>query len=410
MIGRAARSIGWLAVAALAAVGLLGPATAAAEDAKPGIGSVIDARVVGDAKRTRFVADLSGPVDMAVFTLGDPYRVVIDLPELHFQLPSAVGRESRGLVSAFRYGQISRGKSRIVLDMAGPVTIDKSFVLPAAAGQPSRLVIDVVPTTAEAFQASLRPRGKDPAPAAQSSVAGDAGPKSGKVRIVLDPGHGGIDSGAVGAQGTREKDVTLQFAQELAKILRKKDRYEVLLTREDDSFVRLRERVEFARRNHADLFVSLHADSFRGVGVRGATVYTLSERASDAMAAAIAEGENRSDIIAGVDIEEGADDVADILLDLARRETKNFSIVLARTIVNEMRPSIRLFKNPHQQAGFMVLKAPDIPSALVELGFLSNSEDEKLLKSPAWREKAATSIAGAIDAYFETRLARGAAP
>jgi N-acetylmuramoyl-L-alanine amidase len=234
-------------------------------------------------------------------------------------------------------------------------------------------------------------------------------PSDGRPRIVLDPGHGGIDAGAVGSGEVLEKDIVLAFARDLAEDLKKSGQFDVIMTREDDRFVRLSERVAIARRNHADLFLSIHADSFRGHGVRGATVYTLSERASNQMAAQLAESENRSDIIAGLEIEEGTDnDVADILLDLTRRETKNFSIVMAREMVDQLRPAVRLFKNPHQQASFVVLKAPDVASVLVELGYLSNREDEQLLLSEKWRKQAVGAITSAVERYFQTRIARGA--
>ncbi|BCP53060.1 N-acetylmuramoyl-L-alanine amidase [Kaistia sp. 32K] len=370
-----------------------------------------EARVVGDGSRTRFVMDLSGPAALSVFMLDEPYRVVVDLPETHFELPADTGKTGKGLVSAFRYGLISAGKSRIVLDATGPVAIDKAFVLPAEKGQPARVVVDLVKSTRTAFLETLRVSrdrdGKGPAQKPEA-IPGPA-PNDGKLRIVLDPGHGGIDSGAIGRSGTLEKTVVLAFAQVLKEKLEANDRYEIILTRTDDTFLPLRGRVQFARQKHADLFVSIHADSFSGGDIRGATVYTLSERASDQMAAQIAESENKSDILAGVDVPEDTNEVSDILIDLARRETKNFATVFARNVIKELKPNVRLFKRAHQQAGFMVLKAPDVPSALVELGYLSNAEDEKLLTSPEWREKTAVAITRAIDAFFRTRVANMAA-
>ena len=370
-----------------------------------------EARVVGDGARTRFVMDLSGPSVVSVFTLDEPYRVVVDLPEMRFDLAADAGKAGKGLVSAFRYGLISAGKSRIVLDATGPVSVDKAFVLPAEKDQPARLVIDLVKSTRTAFLDTLRiSRDRDRAAAEHKPelVPGPA-PNDGKLRIVLDPGHGGIDSGAIAKSGILEKGVVLAFAQALKEKLEANPRYEVLMTRTDDTFVTLRGRVQFARSKHADLFVSIHADSFSGSDIRGATVYTLSERASDQMAASIAESENKSDILAGVDVPEDTNEVSDILIDLARRETKNFAVVFARNMIKELKPTVRLFKRAHQQAGFMVLKAPDIPSALVELGYLSNPDDEKLLTSPEWRDKTAVAMSRAIDEYFRARVANMAA-
>lgn len=365
-----------------------------------------DARVVGDGARTRFVMDLSGATTFSVFPLDDPDRIVVDLAGVGFSLPDGAGKDGKGLVSAFRFGQISAGKSRVVLDVTEPVSVDKSFVLPAADGQPAKLVVDLVPTSRESFAAAVRlyrEKEKEAVAAAEPAVPA---PSDGRLRVVIDPGHGGIDSGARAKPGTLEKDVVLAFARMLEQKLQASGRYEVLMTRSDDSFISLGGRVAFARTRRADLFVSIHADSFRGGDVRGATIYTLSERASDKMAAQIAESENKSDILAGVAVTEDTSEVSDILIDLARRETKNFSVVFARNMIKELQSSVRLFKHAHQQAGFVVLKAPDVPSALVELGYLSNPEDEKLLTSDAWRDKTADAMARAIDRYFRMRVAQ----
>ena len=368
----------------------------------------LDVRVAGDSQRTRFVADLTGSVDFTVFTLADPSRVVIDLPEIVFSLAEGSGGDGRGLISAYRYGLISRGKSRIVLDLAGPVTVDKSFLLPAADGQPARLVVDLVSATQTAFMsevASFRanlagpPIDDDPA-----YVVGN----DGVATIVIDPGHGGIDSGTVSPWGTLEKDVVLEFARMLAAKLDETAGYEVRLTRSDDNFIGLGDRVAFARAERADLFISIHADSFSAAGVRGASVYTLSERPSTMRAAELAEAENRSDIVAGFAIEENTESgVADILLDLTRRETMNFSNAFARNLVEEFGERVLLHRIPLQEAGFRVLMAPDIPSVLVEVGFLSNREDDRLLNSVDWRDRATQSVVAAVEEFFRVRLARG---
>ena len=399
-----------LALAVLAAVGLPPVIAAAAGVDVPGsAGDVVanDAKIVGDQERTRFVMDLSAETPLSVFVLDEPDRVVVDLPRVRFALPEGAGSRGKGLASAFRYGMISAGKSRIVLDVTGPVAVDKAFVLPPAGDQPARLVVDMVPASRANFAEAVRAyRNAEKAAAAATPAPAPPDPSDGRLRIVIDPGHGGIDSGAIAKSGTMEKDIVLAFAKTLRDKLAATGRYEVAMTRYDDTFVSLGGRVAFARAKHADLFISIHADSFFGGDVRGATVYTLSEKASDQMAAQIAESENKSDILAGVAITEDTDEVSDILIDLARRETKNFAVVFARNMIKELGPRVRLFKHAHQQAGFVVLKAPDVPSALVELGYLSNAEDEKLLKSESWQQTTADAMAGAIDAYFRMKVAQ----
>ncbi|WP_371811390.1 N-acetylmuramoyl-L-alanine amidase [Stappia sp. 28M-7] len=366
-----------------------------------------EARVAGDATRTRFIMDLSAPVEFAVSTLSDPYRVVIDLPQVRFDLPPTAGQDGRGLITAWRFGMFAAGKSRLVLDASGPVSVDKSFVLPSVSDQPARLVLDLVGTTRETFLASAQ------APAPIASRKGDkltAVRRRDKPLIVLDPGHGGIDTGARGTSGTLEKAVVLDFARLLRDKLVATGRYEVHMTRDEDIFIPLRERVHIAREMEADLLLSVHADSVR-IGreqVRGAGVYTLSENASDEIAAALAERENRSDVIAGIDLANEPDDVTDILIDLARQETKKFSFLFARTLVNELRGTAQLIKNPQRSAGFRVLTAHDVPSALVELGYLSNRLDEKLMTTDEWRGRMSQALVAAIDGYFGRRFGDGA--
>ena len=393
-----------IAVKLLAAGLAAGQMTPSSADDAP---MIFDARVVGDQHRVRFVADLSEPVRPAVFTLAEPYRIVVDLPEVRFALPEHIGSSGRGLISAFRYGLISLGKSRIVIDVSVPVLIDKSFVTEASNGQPARLVIDIVPTTAAKFaEATQAYREQHKIAAAAKAGRALAPLANGHDRplVVLDPGHGGIDAGARGSDGASEKEVVLGFSEVLSEKLAEGGRYRVVRTREKDVFVGLRERVKIARDAEADLFVSIHANSFRGRAVRGAIIYTVSEEASDNMAAELAASENRSDILAGVDVAaEERDEVTDILLDLTRRETRNFGVVLARSLIEQMGKSVEMFKIPHQQAGFKVLEAPDVPSALIELGYLTNPTDERLLTSPEWQSDAADSIVDAVDAFFAAR-------
>lgn len=379
--------------------------------ANPDAPVMTDVRMVGDAKRTRFVADLSANVEVTIFSLPDPYRVIVDLPEVTFRVPEGTGDNGRGLIKAFRYGQISPGKSRIVIDAGGPVAVDKSFVVPPSGGQPARLVIDVVPTSRKAFLDTAKAwREKEEVAAAAQrdrELVVPEKPPGGKLAIVLDPGHGGIDNGTHGATGIHEKDITLAFSKILGQKLVDTGLYDVFYTRTDDSFVSLSDRVNFARAHHADLFLSIHANSFPVKSVRGTTIYTVSDQPSDKMVADIASMENQSDALAGIDVDKkDLGEVKDILLDLTRRETRNFGVVFAQNLVNELKGSTRMFKVPHQQAAFIVLEAPDIPSAMIELGFVTNKDDEKLLLSDDWRQKAAGSVVNAVARFFKTHVAR----
>jgi N-acetylmuramoyl-L-alanine amidase len=346
-----------------------------------------DARVAGDRERTRFIADLSKKVDVHVFALASPYRVIVDAPDVNFQMPEGVGKEKRGLITAYRYGLFAPGKSRIVIDVGGPFLIDKAFVLEPRDDQPARLVVDLVPTDEKTFQAKL----KETRPPEQVSAASMTLPEppvrapDAKPVIVLDPGHGGIDPGTSSADGVTEKDVVLAFAKSLKAKLEATGRYEVYLTREDDTFLPLRERVEFAQKKGAGLFLSIHA--------------------SDEEAKELATKENFSDALAGVALPSDSDEVvANILIDLAQRETQNRSSVFARSIVGELAGNLHTRKL--RSAGFRVLKAPDVPSVLLEIGFLSNPDDEKHLVSDAWRDRMGNSLVEAIDGYFAKRVAR----
>lgn len=394
---------------------VLAGATAAARAAErpaagPGADSfpvATDARLGGDEAQTRFVMDLTRKVELRVFTLADPYRVVVDLPQVTFALPPKTGESGRGLIKAFRFGLVMQGGSRLVFDLAKPVRVDKTLAIDAADGAPARLVLDLVATDRESFlrKAALDakiagtqiPRVSEP-----RAVSGDPRPL-----VALDPGHGGIDTGTKAASGELEKDIVLDFAQRLRDRIEKSGKYRVLMTRTDDTFVPLADRVRIARDAGAALFVSIHADSLpRKEGdAQGATVYTLSETATDSEAARLAEKENRADVIAGVDLKTEPEDVAGILIDLAQRETKTFSVQFAHKLVGEMKSATRLHKEAIKSAGFRVLRAPDVPSVLVELGYVSNKEDLQSLLSNTWRDHTADAMAQAINGYFATHVA-----
>lgn len=367
-----------------------------------------DLRIGGDDKQTRFVVDLNRKIDLAAFTLADPYRVVVDLPQVNFKLPAKAATQSRGLVKAFRYGLIMQGGSRIVLDTKGPVRIEKAFVLDAAEGQPARLVLDLAAIDRAAFMRNIslqmRPTQNTGAKPSEPPVKAD-----GDVRplIVVDPGHGGIDNGTKGSGGELEKDIVLAFSQVLREKLESGGKYRVTMTRTDDSFIPLSERVRFARARGAALFISIHADALpRREGLaEGATVYTLSETASDAEAARLAETENKADVIAGVDLTAEPNDVANILVDLTQRETKTFSMQFARTVVDELKSAARMHRHPLKSAGFKVLTAPDVPSVLIELGYMSTKDDLKQLNSPVWRARTAQAVVKAVETFFTPRVA-----
>jgi N-acetylmuramoyl-L-alanine amidase len=350
------------------------------------------------------VVDFSQKIDIRAFTLANPYRVIIDLPQAVFRFAPKTGESGRGLVKAFRYGLMMAGGSRIVIDLTRPARLEKSFMLDATNEQPARLVLDLVAVDREAFMRTiaLENRVREPAPVIKREPKTDARPV-----IVLDPGHGGIDNGTKSASGDMEKTIVLEFALLLRDKIEKAGKYHVVMTRSDDTFVALADRVQFARAQQGALFISIHADALpRGEGdAQGASVYTLSETASDSEAARLAETENRADVIAGVDLTNEPNDVADILIDLAQRETKSFSVQFARGLIDSMRTVTRMHKNSLKFAGFRVLKAPDIPSVLIELGYVSNRQDIKSLTSADWRVHTADSIAQAIDRFFITRLA-----
>lgn len=374
---------------------------------------VSHARIGVHETHTRFVFDLSAPVSYSIFTLTDPNRVVIDMPEVDFALNAQEANQSAGLVARYRYGLFRPGLSRVVLDMAKPVKVAKQFTLPGTNGKGMRLVIDLAPTSQSAFeqkagfptsQQTQKVASKPKPP--EKPVVSKPQPIRTKPVIVIDAGHGGVDPGAIARTGLQEKFVVLDVAKRLARHLGQTGRFEIHMTRDRDVFIPLRERVRISREHDADLFISIHADAAENPKATGAGVYTLSENASDREAAALARRENRSDIIAGVNLDSEPDEVASILIDLAQRETKNNSAQFASLLVPELRKVVTLRSHTHRFAGFAVLKAPDVPSVLVELGFLTNRTEERRLASPNGREKLAKAISEAVDGYFQQRVAQ----
>jgi N-acetylmuramoyl-L-alanine amidase len=332
---------------------------------------------------------------------------VLDIPQVSFRLPPNSGENGRGLVRAFRFGLVMQGGSRVVFDLTKPARVEKAFVMDAADGVPARLVLNLVATDRESFLRKIALDSAVTRPDQPRASGPEAKTSDPRPLVVLDPGHGGIDTGTKAPGGVEEKDIVLNFAQRLRDRIDKAGKYRVLMTRTDDTFVPLGDRVRIARDAGASLLVSIHADALpRGEGdAQGASVYTLSETATDSEAARLAEKENRADVIAGVDLKSEPDDVAGILIDLAERETKSLSVQFAHKLVGEMKTATRLHKTPLKSAGFRVLRAPDVPSVLVELGYVSNREDLQSLLSDAWRNRTADTIAQAIDSYFATHVA-----
>ncbi len=370
-------------------------------------------------EHTRVVVEFTEAVDYKLFTLSSPYRAVIDLPETKWDIPDTI--QDKGLVSGVRFGSFKPGQGRIVVDLRGPVNVHKHFLLPpTVAIKNHRLVIDFEPATIATFRqmkpavsqtqtASIPAPDFQPTPTPQPQFSAPTGeftpkPRPRKTRkiIVIDPGHGGVDPGALGTR-SREKDIVLAFSKELVRQLKATRRYDVYLTRSSDIYIPLRQRVQIARNRNADLFISIHADAIKKKNIRGLSVYTLSEKASDREAAALAKKENQSDIIAGVDFGDQLPEVTNILIDLAQRDTKNASVKFAESLISSVRGKTLLLDRTHRFAGFRVLKAPDVPSVLVELGFITNRTDEKQLSSSKWRRRVATGMVEAIDNYFRLK-------
>lgn len=366
----------------------------------------IDADVTVEGALTRLTIVASEALQPQIRMLERPDRIVIDLPEVNFQIPPQAGRKGRGLVRSFRSGLVGPGRSRIVIDLAGPALPVRVAAEPARSGAATAMVIDLKRAERDAFTkaAVAELEALPPPPTPPKAPAGDRRPV-----IVLDPGHGGIDVGAIGVGQVVEKDLVFTFARELKAKLEKAGHYRVVMTREQDVFVSLSDRVKLAQAQGASLFMSIHADTLVGSAnaeVRGLTVYTISDRASDAESARLAEKENMADAVAGLDPNEDPEEIAGILGELTVRETKVYSNLFARTLVGQITAASKLNKNPHRSAGFRVLRAPDVPSVLVELGYLSSKTDVALLTTADWRDKATDAISESVARFFGQRIAQ----
>lgn len=352
---------------------------------------------------TRFVLDIDQNIKFNIFTLANPNRVVIDITEVAWK-SNYGGARGKGYIDRYRFGLFKPGTSRIVLDVKNPVIVNKAFIISPKRGKPYRFVIDLEKVSKQVFEERVKK--PIPRPIKRKTIISpeqDLRNFRKKKLIVLDPGHGGHDPGSLGGKSHRgfpEKTIVLSAARAIKKELEKTGRYEVVMTRNRDIFLKLRSRSRIAHKKQADLFISIHADSFKSSKVRGATVYTLSERASDREAAALAARENKSDIIAGMDLEEEIDIVQSILIDLVKRETMNLSSIFANELIGQLKKAVLLRTRPHRTAGFIVLKGLDVPSVLIELGYLTNRTDAKLLMQKETQQNIGKAIVRAADIFF----------
>ncbi|HRD78446.1 MAG TPA: N-acetylmuramoyl-L-alanine amidase [Hyphomicrobiaceae bacterium] len=361
------------------------------------------AEVRNEDGRTRFLLSANAPVAFSTYTLDAPYRVVIDIADLEFALPAASGQSGGGLIKSYRFGLLAPGRARVILDIGGPMRVEAAQLMSGGTQGLHYLVVDIVGVEEGAFQRSDPPS----LPAAAPAPAKPAKPST-KPVVMIDPGHGGIDSGTQGT-AVLEKDIVLQVSLLLRRYLLASGAVDVHMTRTGDTFVSLDERLRRSSELESSLFISIHADSIGAIefaqSVRGATVYTLSERASDEAARALAEKENSADARVGIDAGAAADkdQVLGILFDLMRRDTAEHAAEFQSGVIANLGRQVALAKDPRRSAAFKVLKQPQSPSVLIELGYMSNAEDEALMRTADWQKKVAQAIAKAVTDYFARR-------
>jgi N-acetylmuramoyl-L-alanine amidase len=401
-IGRTIGPQGCFALALLALVGGWTPADAV------GPAQVTALRFAEENGRTRIVLESDRALRFSARAAAEPWRLVVDLPDVLWNPQPQTSNEPQGLATSHRFAQPGNGRSQLVVAMSRAFRIAGAQRTAADVDSGMyRLVIDLEATPEELARQSVAPPIPAPRPGTSMARLGDArdgglGPAARPAPpvIVIDAGHGGADPGAIGVNGVQEKTLTLTMARELRAAIEAGGRYRVVMTRDSDVYVGLRDRIRRAREAGGSLFISLHADALQRQGTRGASVYTLSERASDGEAARLAAKENKADIIAGADLAEHDAVVASILIDLAQRGTKNKAVSFADLVSEEMAAVTPLLRQHRRFAGFAVLKAPDIPSVLVELGYLSNPTDARNLASAGHRQRMVRSMVRAIDRYF----------
>ena len=416
---------------------------------------VLAARVSTTGDRGRLVLDLSSTTQFAVASLDNPERIAVDVKAAGVTLSSPPIVSGSGLIAGATTAMAEDGRARTELILAQPAAVQQAYVLDPIGDQPARLVVDLIPTSDVDFRAraaadlahslaqsaetaAAAPSSESsasssaPAPAQSSSSSASsstevlseaalpsvfapppassapAAPSTpvapatngSRPLIVIDPGHGGIDNGASAPNGIHEKDITLAFALQLRDLLVKSGRFDVAMTRSDDTYLTLNERVDLARQNKADLFISLHADTFQEADIHGASIYTLDEHATDILDKVLADGENRADIVAGYVQPDTKPAAVNFLVDLMRRQARQQASVAAEDIVKAMQPSVALRRFPVRQADFFVLQSPDVPSMLIELGFMSNRDDINNLENIDWRNKVVSAIAQGVGDYF----------
>lgn len=355
---------------------------------------------------TRVVLDVSGPVQHELFSLRAPERVVIDLRDARLA-PGVDASDSQGLVRSLRSGVRNGNDLRLVLDLNGAVK-PRSFLLQPNAEYGHRLVIDLydaAPAAAKAATPTVASRSADPVAVPKASPEPvktmRAAPAGRELIIAIDAGHGGEDPGARGPSGTREKDVVLSIARKLAALVEKEQGMRPVLIRDGDYFIRLRDRMKRAREQRADLFVSIHADAFKDRRARGSSVFVVSERgATSEMARILADQENAADLVGGVSLNDKDDLLKSVLLDLSKAASIEASMSVAGNVLGELKQVGRVHKHQVQQAGFMVLKSPDVPSILVETAFISNPEEERQLRDSRHQQRLALAVMNGIRAYF----------
>lgn len=348
--------------------------------------------------KTRVVFESTDKLQPNVFTLVNPNRVVLDFKNTEVNADYTEKKINSSLmVSTVRQGLFKPGVHRVVFELKKPAEA-KVFNLPPRGGKPHRFVVDLFPTATGNEQVVQLPFPREHEPAEVKENApvlprfNQAAEEAGPIIIVVDPGHGGIDPGAIGGKKHYEKNVVLGVAKKLAAKINATPGYKAYLTRNKDIFIPLGDRVKFAQEKRADMFISIHADANNTKSVKGGSVYVLSDKASDREAARLAKAENQSDLIAGIDLGHESPEVRDILISLTQRETLNRSSLLAQSVLHELGDVTYLRKKHPLFAGFKVLKAPDIPSILVELAYMSNPNESRMLRTSAFHTKAANAL------------------
>ncbi len=359
---------------------------------------VEELRASADHNSTRMVIELSNRVDYHVFTLGNPHRVVVDIADTTLDTTINQNALAHGPIQHVRFGTRKGDDLRLVLDVNQKV-VPKAFLLEPQQGVGYRLVIDFPGVGESAEQRKVKQKADT---TAKPKHISKTAPQSYRdVVVVIDAGHGGKDVGAIGATGSYEKTIVLAVSKKLAKLINAQPGMRAVLTREDDHFLTLRERTRIARDNHADLFVSIHADSFKSHRAKGSSVYALSQRgASSEAARLLAEKENAADLIAGTDADEDNEMLRSVLLDLSQTGAIKESIAVGERVLRNMGRVNKLHKEQVEQAGFAVLKSHDVPSILIELAFLSNPAEERRLKTHQHQDKLARSIWAGVHDYF----------